>query len=136
MHDIYGPNADLMAKVMDLRLERQNLVMSNLANINVTGYKARSLDFEKDLQEAVGSQELRANLSRSSGSGPKHFDPNDFDAEVLQQYKPRTVYGVDAVDMDKEMATMAKNSLMYNAMTTVVKSNFTDITKVITDGAK
>ena len=136
MHDIYGPNAELMGKVMDLRLERQNLVMSNLANINVQGYKARTLDFEKDLQEAVGSQELKANLTRADGQGPSHFSAKDFDAEVIKQYKPRTVYGTDAVDMDKEMAAMSKNSLMYNALTTVVKSNFTDISKVIMDGAK
>lgn len=137
MPDIYGPNADLLGKVMDLRLERQNLVMSNLANINVAGYKARTLEFEKELQEAVGTADMRGAMTRTN---PEHipvaFNPEGFGGDVVKEFKPRTIYGADAVDMDKEMATMAKNSLMYNALTTVVKTNFTDISKVISDGGK
>ena len=137
MQDIYGPNADLMGKVMDLRLERQNLVMSNLANINIPGYKARTLEFENELQQAVGTADVRGTLTRTN---PKHtpvaFNAGGFEGNVAKEFKPRTIYGADAVDMDKEMSTMAKNSLMYNALTTVMKTNFTDITKVIADGGK
>jgi len=137
MPDIYGPNADLIGKVMDLRLERQNLVMSNLANINIPGYKARSLEFEKELQNAVGTADIRGTMTRTNGKHvPAGFDPNGFEGNVAKEFKPRTIYGADAVDMDKEMSTMAKNSLMYNALTTVMKSNFDSISKIIVEGGK
>lgn len=137
MSDIYGANAALIGKVMDLRLERQNLVMSNLANINIPGYKARSMDFESELQSAIGSQEMRANLTRTSARHvPGQFDVNGYQENVVKEFKPRTIYGADAVDMDKEMSTMAKNSLMYNALTTVMQKNFEGITKVIAEGGK
>jgi len=137
MSDIYGTNTSLIAKVMDLRLERQNLVMSNLANINIPGYKARSLEFENQLQQAVGTVEMRDNLTRTSGKHvPGTFDVAAYKGEDLKEFKPRTIYGADAVDMDKEMTTMAKNSLMYNALTTVMKSNFEGIQKTILDGGK
>ncbi|MFP5240014.1 MAG: flagellar basal body rod protein FlgB [Acidobacteriota bacterium] len=137
MPDIYGANASLIAKVMDLRLERQNLVMSNLANINIPGYKARTLEFEGQLQQAVDSQGMRDGMSRTGGKGvPGKFDVAAYQGESLKEFKPRTIYGADSVDMDKEMTTMAKNSLMYNALTTVMRSNFDGIQKVIMDGGK
>ena len=137
MPDIYGANNDLLAKVMDMRLERQNLVMSNLANINIPGYKARTLDFEDTLQQAVGTAEMRGTLTKTNDKHiPVAFNAKGFEGNVAKEFKPRTIYGADAVDMDKEMSTMAKNSLMYNALTTVMQKNFEGITKVIAEGGK
>lgn len=137
MPDIYGANADLLAKVMDLRLERQNLVVSNLANINIPGYKARTLEFESQLQQAVGDQLSKNSLTRTNAEHiPSNYDVNGFQGRAVKEFKPRTIYGADAVDMDKEMATMGKNSLMYNALVTVVQKNFEGIKTVIAEGGK
>ncbi|GFK93745.1 Flagellar basal body rod protein FlgB [Fundidesulfovibrio magnetotacticus] len=137
MPDIYGANTDLIAKVMDLRIERQNLVMSNLANMNIPGYKARSIDFEGALQDAVGTQEMKTAVTRTNAAHvPGPYDVNGYQADVVKEFKPRTIYGADAVDLDKEMAAMAKNSLMYNSLTTVMQKGFEGIQKVIMDGGK
>lgn len=136
MKDLFGVNAGLLGKVMDLRLERQNLVMSNLANINIPGYKTRSLEFERELREAL-AQDTRGMLTRTSKAHmPTPFNVDGFNGQVGREFKPRTVYGQDGVDLDKEMAVMAKNSLQYNALTTLVKSSFEGISKVITEGGK
>jgi flagellar basal-body rod protein FlgB len=137
MPDIYGANADLLGKVMDLRIERQNLVVSNLANINIPGYKARSLEFESQLQQAVGSMQSKGSITRTNASHiPSSFDASGFQGRFVKEFKPRTIYGADAVDMDKEMATMGKNSLMYNALVTLVQKNFEGIKGVIAEGGK
>jgi len=137
MPDIYGANNDLLAKVMDMRLERQNLVVSNLANINIPGYKARSLDFENSLQQAVGTAEMRGTLTKTHDKHiPVAFNAQGFEGTAAKEFKPRTIYGADSVDMDKEMSTMAKNALMYNALTTVMQKNFEGITKTIQEGGK
>ena len=44
------------------------------------------------------------------------------------------VKGEDSVDLDKEMAKLSKNTLMYNALTTIIKKNFEGMTKVISEG--
>ena len=136
MAEIYGANAALLAKVMDMRMERQNLVMSNLANMNIPSYKARSLDFEKELQAAVGT-DTRGMLTRTSGKHvPTPFDVDAFHGTPVKEFKPRTVYGADAVDMDKEMSTMSKNALQYTTLSQLVKSGFDGIQKVIVEGGK
>lgn len=137
MPKIYGANADLLGKVMDLRMERQNLVMANIANMNIPGYKTRSMDFEGALQAAVGTAELRNTVSRTNAKHvPTAYEVNNFSGQVAKEFKPRTIYGADAVDLDKEMALMSKNSLAYNSLTMLTQKNFEGITKVIMDGGK
>ena len=136
MPNIYGANADLLGKVMDLRLERQNLVMSNLANINVPGYKTRSMDFERELQNELGNQRVREAFKANAGASAGGFNAADYQAEVVKEFKPRTIYGADAVDLDKEMAVMTKNSLAYNTLVMLTQKNYEGIQKIIMEGGK
>ena len=53
MKSLFPDHIDLTARVMDFQIQRQNIVSGNLANINTPGYKARTLEFEKDLQADV-----------------------------------------------------------------------------------
>ena len=136
MKTVFPENTDLLGKVMDLRLERQNVVMSNLANQDVSGFKARRLDFEKELQSALGL-DVQGRLTRpESGKPLTAFSPEHFQGSLEMGWKPRVVAGLDSVDMDKEMSIMAKNTLMYNALANVTKKDFEGLQKVITEGGK
>lgn len=136
MKTMFMENTGLVGKVMDLHMERQNVVMSNLANLDVPAYKARRLDFEKELQSALGEDE-RGKVTRTDpGHMPSVFNPASFEGDLTMRWKPRVVAGLDSVNMEKEMNIMAKNTLMYNALADIVKKDFTDLQKVITDGGK
>ena len=136
MKGLFEPHVNLVGKVMDMQLKRQNVVMSNIANVRTPGYKPRILEFEKELQEAL-NLDARGKISRTN---PRHipavFDPDTFGPEWDKKFVPRIVHGEDRVDLDKEMASMAKNSLQYNALASVIKSNFDSLRAVITEGQK
>ena len=57
-------------------------------------------------------------------------------AKAASNLKPRVIHGEDAVNMDKEMAIMAKNTLSYNALTTVLQKGFEGVKNVIADGGR
>ena len=136
MKTIFSNNIGLLGKVMDLHLERQNLVMSNLANLDVPAYKARSLDFEKELQSALNTND-KGKMTRTSGSHlPTVFNAAGFEGDLEMGWKPRVVQGLDSVNMEKEMTVMAKNTLMYNALADLAKKDFEGLQKVIIDGGK
>ncbi len=136
MKGLFTPQIDLSSRVLDIRLERQNLVMANLSNINTPGYKARRLEFEDELQEALNLG-LSGKMTRTNEKHiPGDFNANGFDSEHYAEFEPRQVFGEDKVDLDKEMAVMAKNSLMYDALAQVIKKNFEGIQRVIQEGAK
>jgi len=136
MKSLFPDHIDLTAKVMDFQLQRQNIVSANLANINTPGYKARSLEFEKDLQAALGLSESGAVARTHPGHLPLAFSADSSEASVTKTLTPRVIQGVDNVDLDTEMAAMAKNNLLYSALSTVMQKNFTGLKQIIQDGGK
>ena len=136
MKGLFETHVNLVGKVMDMQLKRQNVVMSNLANVRTPAYRPRVLEFEKELQAAL-NMDARGKLSRTDpGHLPSAFDPHTFGPEWDNKFVPRIVYGEDRVDLDKEMAVMAKTSMHYNALASVIKSNFDGLRQIITEGAK
>lgn len=136
MKTMFPDNVALVGKVLDLHLERQNVVMSNLANMDIPAYKAKRLDFEAELQKALGN-DAEGKITRTAADHmPSAFDATNFQGELFQKWKPRVVAGLDSVNMEKEMAVMAKNSLMYNALSDIARRSFEGMQKVITEGGK
>lgn len=136
MKSLIEPHVSLVGKVMDMQLQRQNVVMSNVANVKTPGYKPRVLEFEKELQAAL-NLDAQGKLSRTHEKHiPGAFDANTFGASWDKEIKPRVVHGEDRVNLDKEMAAMAKTSLQYSAMSTVIKSSFDGLRQIITEGGK
>lgn len=136
MKGLFEQNIHLVGKVMDLRLQRQNVVMANVANVNTPKYKARKLAFEEDLQSAL-QLDAKGKMTRTNQMHlPAVFDVNGFQGKGLEDYKPRLVHGEDVVDLDKEMAAMSKNGMMYNALSDVIAKSFTGLQSVISEGSK
>lgn len=136
MKTMFPRHMDVTAKVMDFQLQRQNIVSSNLANINTPGYKARTLEFEKDLQAALDLSDSGAVSRTHSQHMPSKFSVDDTEASVVKDLAPRVVQGLDNVDLDKEMAAMAKNNLLYATLATVIQKNFAGLKQAIQEGAK
>lgn len=136
MKTIFSNNIGLLGKVMDLHLERQNVVMSNLANMDVPAFKARTLNFEKELQSALNTDDRGKMTRTGSGHLPTAFSAAGFEGNLEMGWKPRVVQGLDSVNMEKEMSVMAKNTLMYNALSDLAKKDFEGLQKVIMDGGK
>lgn len=133
---IFGENTDLMAKVLDLQLQRQNLVMANITNVNTPKYRPRQIEFEKDMQNALALDE-RSKVTRTSERHlPAEFDPTGFAGRGLKEFQPRIVHGQDTVDLDKEMSVMAKNTMLYNAITEIINKDFQGINKIINEGSR
>ncbi len=136
MKSLFDKDINLMGKVMDMQLQRQNLVTSNLANLKTPGYKARKLMFEDELQSALGL-DARGKMSRTDQRHmPAVFNAEGFSPEMEKAFKPRIVHGEDRVNLDKEMATMAKTNLHYSALTTIIRSKFEGLKTIIVEGQK
>ena len=131
MERLFGEHIQVMDKVLDLRLQRQNVVMSNIANVTTRNYKPHTLAFEEDLQSAL-NLDARGRMTRTDDSHlPLDFNINGFQGRGLTEYKPRVVHGEDVVDLDKEMTAMAKNTLMYNAITDVMGKQFSGLQSTV-----
>ncbi|RRD71073.1 MULTISPECIES: flagellar basal body rod protein FlgB [unclassified Desulfovibrio] len=134
MKSMFNMQIGLVGKVMDMQLQRQNVISGNIANVETPHYKPRELTFEKDLQAALGL-DARGEVSRTDRAHmPTVFDPEGFGPDWSKELKPRMIHGEDRVNIDKEMARHAKNQLQYTALTQVMTKSFEGLNTVIQEG--
>ncbi|MEF2230213.1 MAG: flagellar basal body rod protein FlgB [Pseudodesulfovibrio sp.] len=136
MRGLIPSHIQLTERVMDLQLQRQNIVTGNIVNVNTPDYKERRLEFEDKLQKAL-DLDARGKMTRTDKSHmPVVFDSNGFSGDGAEAFTARTVYGEDSVDLDKEMTIMAKNSMTYDALASVIRKNFEGLKTIIQEGGK
>lgn len=136
MKSLFDSDIGLIGRVLDMQLQRQNVISSNMANVKTPGYKARKLNFEEELQAALGL-DAKGKMARTDKKHmPVVFDPKGFGPEWEKAFKPRIIHGEDRVDLDKEMALMAKTNLHYSALTSVMRSKFEGLKQIIVEGQK
>jgi len=135
MSSLFGENTQLLEKVLDLRMKRQNIVSSNMANTQNPNYKARRLEFEEKLQKSLELSEQGKVTKTNEQHLPTSFD-SDFNPNFYQEFEPRVVQGEDAANMEEEMSIQNKNTLMYNTLTTVIKSKFDGMQRLIRSASK
>jgi flagellar basal-body rod protein FlgB len=94
---------------LDLRLERQNLLTSNVANADTPGFVPRDFDFAKAMAEA------EAPLAMAQPEGQS--GPLAHAAATAQPQLANTQPGFDQnrVDADQAMVALAENGLQYGA---------------------
>lgn len=134
MKSMFNSQIGLVSRVMDMQLQRQNVITSNLANVETPNYKPRELAFEKELQSALGLDMKGRMSATSEGHMPAAFNPDNFGPEWSKQFKPRQIHGEDRVSLDKEMVKHAKNQLQYTALTQIMSKTFEGMSTIIQDG--
>lgn len=125
---------------LGVRLERQNVLNGNVANIDTPGYLPKELDFGKALAAAeqapsavsglapVTSQEGFLPVDQGAGSPA---DSRNF-IRTAEEYQG----GLDGngVDLDKTMVELARNSLLYGAAAKTVGKKLAILKYVASDG--
>ncbi len=125
---------DFQAQALSLRSERQRLIASNIANVDTPGYVAREMNFAQALKEATGAALPAAKLTASapghipvgSGGSAGSFSTLMYDAPSQTNLDRNTV------DMDRERASFADNTIKYEATLRFIGSNVKTTLSAIT----
>jgi len=116
---------DFQAQALSLRSERQRLIASNIANADTPGYIARDMDFAKTLQAATASLPQRVATSNPGhiGSNAAGLNGGRVGAELLYATPSQTNLDRNTVDMDRERASFADNTVKYEATLRFINSS-------------
>ncbi|MEO6422589.1 MAG: flagellar basal body rod protein FlgB [Candidatus Nitrotoga sp.] len=102
--------------VLNLRSARQELIASNIANVDTPNYKARDIDFAKTLQGAISGNTVKLQMAATA---PQHLSngtgKNVMGAPVMYRNAVQPSADGNTVDMDVERAQFADNALRYEA---------------------
>ncbi len=88
---------------------RQTAVANNIANATTPGYQRKDVIFEEKLQDAVNDLKNTVNQH-------VFVDGDAVQPELVNDPHTALVNGYNNVDIDKEMAYEAENSLKYQAV--------------------
>ena len=117
---------------------RHEVISNNIANVNTPNFKKTDVVFEELLaREIYGDEDSEAKIPMVR-THDRHlpFMPVMFHADPrFERHDERTMRVDDNnVDIDIEMATMAKNQLYYNALATRVSNYLSNMRTIITSG--
>lgn len=119
IRDLRG-SVSLFENALNLRVQRQQVIASNIANADTPHYKARDFDFSSALKEAMaGRQSGSIQLAKTSG---RHIDGSAGFGGATLRFRTEKQSAVDGntVDMDVERAALAENSIQYEVLTKLI----------------
>ena len=112
---------------------RGELIANNLANVSTPGYKRQDIDFKSALKQEMSS-ENSVSLKTTKNN---HLAFSKQYASVQTSQNNRNYRNdKNSVDIDVEMAELAKNSIYYNVMTNRAAGHFSTLNQVIQQGGK
>lgn len=119
--DVNDKTLKALTTALNFREMRQELISSNVANANTPGYKAKKLDFEEALARALdvdGQMKMNASDERHFNVGSGGF--NNLEPEIYDDPNGVVSENGNTVDVEAEMARMAENKLMYDALVQLI----------------
>jgi len=127
----------VLEKALDGAWLRNEAISQNIANVDTPGYKRKSVSFEQVLGDAIDSSSFKGNRtdSRHIPIGGSNIESVDINVTEDNSALNMRLDG-NNVDMDAEMALMAKNNIVYNALTQKLTGEFKKLRSVISEGRK
>ncbi|QTL96952.1 flagellar basal body rod protein FlgB [Iocasia frigidifontis] len=124
---------NLMSRGLDGALDRQQALADNLANIDTPNYKRKDVDFISVLrEESEKSSSLSLKTTNERHIAGSKTEANSFKSLALRESNYRN--DKNNVDVDVEMAEVAKNGVYYNTLAKQINDQFRILKDVISKG--
>jgi flagellar basal-body rod protein FlgB len=126
---------DFHGQALSLRSERQRLIASNIANADTPNFVARDLDFASALKQATGAQQSAGALKATqAGHMALGGTESAVQANLVYATPSQTNLDRNTVDMDRERANFADNSVRYEATLRFINGNVRTMLDAIKGG--
>lgn len=132
---LFGGAFPVLEKALDLRSMKHNLIVSNIANKDTPKYKA----FDLMVEDEMGKFMENGSPTRLVRTDDGHLSGREGDASSPRLIKEQgSQFSLRAdgnsVDIDREMAKLSKNTLLYKAISQLISTKFQGIKDVISGG--
>lgn len=109
---------------------RRDVIANNIANVNTPGFRRGEVEFEEMLSTALGDGKQMP-IAITNG---KHIDtfPSRNVKPVIKTVNDENMrYDGNNVDIEREVADMAKNSIYYNSITQMLGQQYSGIKTIL-----
>jgi flagellar basal-body rod protein FlgB len=137
-YGIFDKTIASLQKALDVRARKHDLTISNIANADTPNYKAFEMVVDEELAKASPLQQPQELTVTNHLHLPATISNSSFhNLKRAQLSKALTLRGDgNTVNMEKEMASLAENSLMYRVSTQILTKKFEGLITAIRGGKK
>ncbi|HMO13581.1 MAG TPA: flagellar basal body rod protein FlgB [Pirellulaceae bacterium] len=107
----------LLSRAIEFASQNHRVISQNLANVNTPNYQTQEIPFAQFLQHV----EQPGNLSKDK----------ELKLEALEVQGLKTRHDGNNVDLDREMANIKRNDLMYQTLTQLIGSKLATMKQAI-----
>lgn len=120
MDALFNKTVNLLAGMLDYRAKRHMVTVSNISNIDTANFKPSDITFKNELG--------KANKLALSTTEPGHIPPRQSSSGSANY---EATMSEENVQIDKEMAKLAENHLMYNMTVELLARKFRGLNMVL-----
>ncbi|WP_164669000.1 flagellar basal body rod protein FlgB [Virgibacillus doumboii] len=130
--EFFGGTFKTLEGSLDYASAKNRTISNNIANVDTPNYKAKDVVFKNVLNDALTSSfEAKRTHSKhipfdNSGTGPSF--------KTITQKNTMYNHNGNSVDIDKEMADLAKNQIYYQSLVDRINGKFSSLQTVIRGG--
>lgn len=134
IQNLFGKSS-IMEKSLNAAWLRNDVIAQNIANDDTPMYKRKDVAFEDVLNASVNKLEAKV-------TNKKHIPFNTSNIDNIQPQITESNSDVSMridgnnVDIDNEMASLAKNTIKYNTLVQLINGSYSKIKNVIAEGRR
>ncbi len=128
----HDPTLEAAGAYMSRLSQRQQIVASNLANIDTPGYKTKDMSFHATIQELLSDNTIELRTSRPEHAG--EWTPVSPQAQIFEVQGLPSRADRNNVDLDREMLNLSETAFGYSLMTQIVRGKLRTLASSINEG--
>lgn len=128
--NLFSGTIETLEKSLDYSTAKNRAIANNIANVDTPDYKSTNITFKNVLDNTLNGS------LQTKRTHPQHFTFNQMNQPYITKQNRNTMYNHNGnnVDIDQEMAELAKNQLYYQAVVDRLNGKFSSIQTVIRGG--
>lgn len=121
---IFGKTIPELTEHLNYRNHRQEVISSNIANVDTPGYKAKETLFEKEL-------ESRLKLTTTDPDHVNKISRETTQYKIIEDPFSRIGNDSNTVDIDREMMKLNQNQILYDITAEIIARKFPGLKSLI-----
>ena len=125
---------NILEKSMNASWMRNEAIVNNIANVDTPNYKRDIVKFENILDERMSSTSIEVKMTHKKHLAIQSRNIENINPVIEKDLKSKYRKDGNNINIDAEMARLAKNTLQYNMLAQRVSGKIRKLKMIVKDG--
>jgi flagellar basal-body rod protein FlgB len=131
---IFSGTVSLVEQALHVRSKKHGVVASNIANIDTPHYKAFDVIVQEEMEKIAGDRQSPGFKRTQPGHLPARAEAGSVVPKRVETLQTGMRKDGNTVDLDKSMAALSENTILYTALAQIAAKKFEGLKSVINEG--